>query len=49
MDRSFMYGVRAFGDKGGDHTISMLKMQFKQIMDQLCCERVEDLQEYLIK
>lgn len=49
MGRSFMYGAAALGNKGGDHTISMLKTQFKQIMDQLCCERVEDLPDHLIK
>lgn len=48
MGRSFMYGAAALGDKGGDHTISILKMQFKQVMDQLCCDRVEDLHEHLI-
>ncbi|MEQ8216928.1 MAG: alpha-hydroxy acid oxidase [Arenibacter sp.] len=49
MGRSFMYGAAALGNKGGDHTISMLKTQFKQVMDQLCCERVEDLPNHLIK
>ena len=49
MGRSFMYGAGALGNKGGDHTIGMLKTQFKQVMDQLCCERVEDLPKHLIK
>ena len=48
MGRSFLYGCGALGDQGGDHTISMLKTQFKQVMDQLCCERVEDLPKHLI-
>lgn len=48
MGRSFMYGAGALGNKGGNHTIAMLKMQFKQVMDQLCCERVEDLPDHLI-
>ena len=48
MGRSFLYGCGALGKNGGDHTISMLKMQFKQVMDQLCCERVEDLPKHLI-
>ncbi len=48
MGRSFLYGCGALGKKGGDHTISMLKTQFKQVMDQLCCERVEDLPKHLI-
>lgn len=48
MGRSFMYGTAALGDKGGNHTIAMLKMQLQQIMEQLCCERVEDLPSHLI-
>jgi L-lactate dehydrogenase (cytochrome) len=48
MGRSFMYGVGALGDRGGDHTISMLKTQFKQVMDQLCCDRVDQLPNHLI-
>lgn len=49
MGRSFLYGCGALGNQGGDHTISMLKTQFKQVMDQLCCDRVEDLPKHLIK
>ncbi|WP_339712422.1 alpha-hydroxy acid oxidase [uncultured Kriegella sp.] len=49
MGRSFMYGAGALGNKGGDHTIAMLKTQFKQVMDQLCCERVEDLPNHLLQ
>jgi L-lactate dehydrogenase (cytochrome) len=48
MGRSFMYGTAALGDQGGNHTIQMLKMQLQQIMEQLCCERVEDLPSHLI-
>lgn len=49
MGRSFMYGVSALGKKGGDHTISLIKAELQQIMEQLCCERVEDFPEHLIK
>ncbi len=49
MGRSFLYGTGALGSKGGDHTISMFKTQFQQVMDQLCCERVEDLPKHLIE
>tara|TARA_R110002049_G_scaffold309289_2_gene520274 strand:- start:71784 stop:72929 length:1146 start_codon:yes stop_codon:yes gene_type:complete len=49
MGRSFMYDVAALGNKGGDHTIAITKRQFQQVMDQLCCERVEDLPKHLIK
>ncbi len=48
MGRSFMYGTGALDKRGGQHTINMLKTQFKQVMDQLCCERVEDLPKHLI-
>ena len=49
MGRSFVYGTGALGNRGGDHTISMLKVQFQQVMNQLCCERVEDLPLHLIQ
>jgi len=49
MGRSFMYGTGALGNKGGDHTINMFKIQFKQVMDQLCCDKVEDLPKHLLK
>ncbi|MGB5820303.1 MAG: alpha-hydroxy acid oxidase [Saonia sp.] len=48
MGRSFMYGTAALGSKGGNHTISILKTQLQQIMEQLCCESVEDLPDHLI-
>jgi L-lactate dehydrogenase (cytochrome) len=48
MGRSFMYGVSALGNKGGDHTISLLKTELQQVMDQICCERVEDFPNHLI-
>ena len=49
MGRSFMYGVSALGSRGGDHTIGLLKAQFRQTMEQLCCPKVEDLPKHLIK
>ncbi|MFT5765056.1 MAG: L-lactate dehydrogenase (cytochrome) [Saprospiraceae bacterium] len=48
MGRSFMYGVAALGNKGGDHTIAILKIQLQQIMEQLGCEKIEYLPKYLI-
>jgi len=47
MGRSFMYGVSALGQSGGEHTIGLLKTQLQQVMDQICCERVEDLPGFL--
>ncbi len=49
MGRAFMYGVAALGDQGGDHTISMLKTQLQQVMEQICCERTEDFPKFLKK
>lgn len=49
MGRSFMYGVAALGKKGGDHTISLLKTELQQVMEQICCEDVKDFPSHLIK
>ncbi len=49
MGRSFMYGVGALGKKGGDHTISILKIQLQQIMEQLGCEKAGDFPQHLIQ
>jgi len=48
MGRPFMYGVGALGKKGGDHTISILKVQLQQIMEQLGCEKIGDFPQHLI-
>lgn len=48
LGRAFMYGVAALGDKGGSHTISILKMQLRQVMEQVCCERTDDLKNHLV-
>ena len=40
LGRTFMYGVAALGAKGGLHTISILKRQLQQVMEQICCEKV---------
>ncbi|MEX0274483.1 MAG: alpha-hydroxy-acid oxidizing protein, partial [Flavobacteriaceae bacterium] len=47
MGRAFMYGVTALGKQGGNHTISLLKAQFKQVMEQIGCERTTDLPNFL--
>ncbi|MCQ0111845.1 L-lactate dehydrogenase (cytochrome) [Zhouia amylolytica] len=49
LGRSFMYGVSALGKKGGDHTISLLKTELQQVMEQVCCENVADFPNHLIK
>lgn len=42
MGRSFMYGVAALGEQGGDHTIAILKTQLKQVMEQVGCDVPKD-------
>jgi L-lactate dehydrogenase (cytochrome) len=48
LGRTFMYGVGALGNRGGDHTIIMLKRQLQQVMEQIACERVRDFPGHLI-
>lgn len=49
LGRSFMYGVAALGKEGGEHTIAILKTQLQQVMQQICCERVEDFPNHLVQ
>lgn len=49
LGRTFMYGVAALGENGGNHTISILKTQLHQIMEQICCEKVIDFPAHLIR
>ncbi len=49
LGRTFMYGVAALGNRGGNHTISLLKAQLQQVMEQLCCEKCEDFSNHLLK
>lgn len=48
LGRSFMYGVSALGREGGNHTISILKTQLRQVMEQLCCDHVQELPDHLV-
>jgi len=49
LGRTFMYGAAALGDEGGNHTITILKRQLQQVMQQICCEKVTDFPDYLIQ
>tara|TARA_A100001011_G_scaffold193918_1_gene202372 strand:+ start:2944 stop:4101 length:1158 start_codon:yes stop_codon:yes gene_type:complete len=49
LGRTFMYGVSALGKKGGHHTVAMLKTQLTQVMEQLSCAQINDLQSKRIK
>ena len=48
LGRSFMYSVAALGKEGGDHMISILKIQLKQVMEQICCSGVKEMPEHKI-
>lgn len=48
MGRAFMYGVAALGRQGGNHTISILKTQLQQVMEQLCCANIDDIPDHLV-
>jgi L-lactate dehydrogenase (cytochrome) len=48
LGRAFMYGVAALGSQGGNHTISILKRQLQQVMEQVNCERTTDFSNHLI-
>ena len=49
LGRTFMYGVSALGKEGGNHTISILKTQLQQVMEQICCETTSDFESHLIR
>jgi L-lactate dehydrogenase (cytochrome) len=49
LGRTFMYAVAALGTEGGDHIINILKIQLKQVMEQVCAAKVSDLPKHLIK
>lgn len=49
MGRAFMYGVGALGAEGGNHTAAILKVQLKQLMEQVCCEKPSDFPETLVQ
>lgn len=49
LGRTFMYSVGALGAEGGDHAITILKMQLQQVMDQVCCADSGSLPNHLFK
>ena len=48
LGRAPMYGACAMGAKGGDQAMEILKKQLQQVMEQVGCEKVEDLHKHLI-
>ncbi|MEP7232342.1 MAG: alpha-hydroxy-acid oxidizing protein [Ginsengibacter sp.] len=48
MGRTFMYGVAALGKEGGNHSVSILKVQLQQVMEQICCATIKDFPRHII-
>jgi len=46
---SIMYRLAALGKQGGLHTISLLKTQLQQLMEQIGCEKISDFPTHLVK
>ena len=48
LGRAPMFGACALGSTGGTQTLEILKRQLQQVMEQLGCEKIEDLPRHLI-
>lgn len=49
LGRTFMYSTAALGKEGGQHAMAILKRQLKQVMEQVCCGRVDDFPKHLVQ
>lgn len=49
LGRTFMYSAAALGNEGGQHAMAMLKRQLMQVMEQVCCSKVDDFPKHLIR
>lgn len=49
LGRTFMYSVAALGKDGGHHAISLLKTQTQQVLEQIGCDRIENLHQHLLR
>jgi L-lactate dehydrogenase (cytochrome) len=47
LGRAPMFGVCALGSQGGDQVVEIIQKQLQQVMEQLGCERLEDLPRHL--
>ncbi|CAA0110543.1 L-lactate dehydrogenase [Zhongshania aliphaticivorans] len=48
LGRAPMYGACAMGKQGGDQVLSILKRQLQQVMEQVGCEKTDDLPLHLL-
>ena len=49
LGRAPMFGACAMGDQGGNQVLEIFKRQLQQVMEQIGCERIDDLPKHLIK
>jgi len=48
LGRAPMYGVCAMGSQGGTQVVEILQKELQQVMEQLGCEKLEDLPQHLV-
>jgi L-lactate dehydrogenase (cytochrome) len=48
LGRAPMYGVCAMGCQGGTQVVEILQKELQQVMEQLGCEKLEDLPKHLV-
>jgi L-lactate dehydrogenase (cytochrome) len=48
LGRTFMYSVAALGNNGGNHAINILMAQLQQLMQQVNCTSIDNLQKHLV-
>jgi L-lactate dehydrogenase (cytochrome) len=48
LGRAPMFGVCAMGSQGGNQVVEILQKELQQVMEQLGCEKLEDLPKHLI-
>jgi L-lactate dehydrogenase (cytochrome) len=48
LGRAPMYGVCAMGRQGGTQVVEILQKELQQVMEQLGCEKLEDLSKHLV-
>lgn len=44
-----MCDVGALGNEGSGHTIQILKIQLKQVMEQIGCKSLEELPKFVVR
>lgn len=48
LGRTPMFAVGALGKQGGEHVMQLLKRSLRQVMEQIGCEKIDDLPKHLV-